>query len=42
MLVVGDRDMEAGAVSVRHRERGDQGAVPLEQFIEAAHAELTP
>jgi len=32
MLVVGDRDMEAGTVSVRHRAEGDLGAMSLEQF----------
>ena len=32
MLVVGDRDMEAGTVSVRHRSEGDLGAMSLEQF----------
>ncbi len=32
MLVVGDRDMEAGTVSVRHRGEGDLGAMGLEQF----------
>ena len=32
MLVVGDRDMEAGTVSVRHRSEGDLGAMGLEQF----------
>jgi threonyl-tRNA synthetase len=34
MLVVGDREAEAGAVSVRHRKHGDLGAKPLEQFVE--------
>ncbi len=32
MLVVGDRDMEAGTVSVRHRAEGDLGAMSLEAF----------
>ena len=32
MLVVGDRDMEAGSVSVRHRSDGDLGAMSLEAF----------
>jgi threonyl-tRNA synthetase len=41
MLVVGDKDAEAGAVSVRSREQGDQGAQPLDAFIAAARAELT-
>ncbi|MGA3205401.1 MAG: threonine--tRNA ligase [Bryobacteraceae bacterium] len=34
MLVVGDREAESGAVSVRHRKHGDMGAKPLEQFVE--------
>jgi len=33
MLIVGDRDMEAGAVSVRLRTDADLGAMPVEQFI---------
>ena len=32
MLVVGDRDMENGTVSVRHRSGEDLGAMSLEQF----------
>ncbi len=42
MLVVGGRDAEAGAVSVRAREadRGDIGAMPVEQFIEQALREI--
>ncbi len=32
MLVVGDRDMEAGTVSPRHRAEGDLGAMDLEAF----------
>ena len=32
MLVVGDRDMEAGTVSVRHRSGGDLGAMKLDEF----------
>jgi threonyl-tRNA synthetase len=35
MLVVGDREAEAGSVAVRHRKHGDMGAKPLDQFIEA-------
>ena len=34
MLVVGDREAEAGTVSVRHRKHADMGAKPLEQFVE--------
>lgn len=33
MLVVGDREMHAGQVSVRNRKRGDEGAVPVDAFI---------
>ena len=33
MLVVGDRDMENGTVSVRHRSGEDLGAMSLEDFI---------
>ena len=32
MLVVGDRDMEAGTVSPRHRAEGDLGAMSLDDF----------
>ena len=33
MLVVGDRDMENGTVSPRHRADGDLGAMSMEAFI---------
>ena len=33
MLIVGDREAEAGAVSVRTRNNEDRGAVPLVEFI---------
>jgi threonyl-tRNA synthetase len=33
MLVVGDREAASGAVSVRNRRHGDQGAKPLEEFL---------
>ena len=32
MLVVGDRDMENGTVSPRHRADGDLGAMTFEKF----------
>jgi threonyl-tRNA synthetase len=34
MLVVGDRDVSSEAVSVRERERGDLGQMPLDQVID--------
>ena len=33
MLVIGDRDMENGTVSPRHRAEGDLGAMPFEDFV---------
>ncbi len=33
MLVAGDREVEQATVSVRHRKRGDQGALPVEAFL---------
>ncbi len=33
MLVVGDRDQQAGTVSVRERRQGDLGAQPLKEFL---------
>ena len=33
MLVVGTKEAENGAVAVRSREKGDEGAVPLEEFV---------
>ncbi len=33
MLIVGDRDIEAGTISVRLRSDEDLGALPLDQFI---------
>ena len=33
MLVVGEREAEAGTVAVRNRKHGDLGAKPLDQFL---------
>lgn len=33
VLIVGDKEAEAGAVSVRTRGQGDQGSIRLEEFI---------
>ena len=40
MLVVGDREAEAGAVAVRTRDGRDLGAMPLEQFISKIKEEI--
>ena len=42
MLVVGDKEMETGAVAVRHREEGDLGPQPLEEFVARLKSEATP
>jgi threonyl-tRNA synthetase len=33
MLVVGDREAQTGAVAVRNRKHGDQGAKPVDDFL---------
>jgi threonyl-tRNA synthetase len=40
MLVVGDREMAEGTVSVRSRAGGDQGAARVEAFLDAALDEI--
>jgi threonyl-tRNA synthetase len=42
MLIAGDRDIEAGAVSVRTRENEDLGAVAVEDFVARLKAESSP
>src|SRR5580692_2918131 len=40
ILVFGDKEQEAGAVSVRVRGKGDQGSMPVTNFIEKARSLL--
>ncbi len=40
MLVVGDRDMEDGTVSVRTRKGDDLGAMTLDAFLSKCLAEI--
>ena len=40
MLVVGDKEAEAGTVAVRTRAGVDQGAMPLERFLDTALEEI--
>jgi threonyl-tRNA synthetase len=42
MLVLGGKEAEAGTASVRHRTKGDQGAIPLDQFITNLRNEIAP
>jgi threonyl-tRNA synthetase len=38
MLIVGDKETETGAISLRVRAQGDQGSMPLEDFIARARS----
>lgn len=40
MLVVGEKEAREGTVAVRHRERGDRGAMPLASFSAGVKAEI--
>ena len=40
MLVVGDKEQEAGEVGVRNRKDGDVGAMKLEDFVEKVDEEI--
>ena len=40
MLLLGDKDIEANAVSVRSRKEGDKGSMSIEQFIANALEEI--
>jgi threonyl-tRNA synthetase len=33
MLIVGPKDAEGGAVSVRSRDKGELGAMPFDQLV---------
>jgi threonyl-tRNA synthetase len=41
MLIIGDKEVEAGKVAVRQREAGDLGAMLIEDFIKQINNELT-
>ena len=40
MLVIGDKDVEAGTVSVRSRKEGDKGAMNVDEFIKQIKEEI--
>jgi len=42
MLVVGPKDAESGAVSVRSRDKGELGAMPFDQFVALLETESRP
>ena len=40
MILVGDKDIEAGAISVRSRKNGDEGATSIDEFLTRIQAEI--
>ncbi|MFH1175745.1 MAG: His/Gly/Thr/Pro-type tRNA ligase C-terminal domain-containing protein [bacterium] len=40
MLIVGEKEVESGSVSIRHRSEGDLGAIKTEEFIEKILEEI--
>ncbi len=40
MLIAGDKDIEAGVVSVRSRKDGDIGSMTIDEFIEKITEEI--
>ncbi len=41
MLIIGDKEKEAGTVSLRARKDGDTGAIKIEGFINRIKDEIT-
>ena len=40
MLVVGDKEAEAGLVAVRRRDKGDTGAVSVDEFVQTVLGDI--
>ena len=40
MIVVGDKEMEKGVVSVRHRKLGDMGTMTIDEFLEMINQKI--
>ena len=40
MLVVGEKEMDAKSVAVRYRDKGDEGMIKLEDFVERIKKEI--
>jgi len=41
LLIVGDKEIEAKAVGVRQRGKGDLGAMPVEALLEKINKEIS-
>jgi threonyl-tRNA synthetase len=40
MILVGDKDIEAGTISVRSRKNGDEGATTIDEFVARIKEEI--
>ena len=40
MLVIGEKEIEAGGVAVRSRRDGDKGVLPVDEFLKLALEEI--
>ena len=40
MIVIGDKDIENGAISVRSRKTGDMGSMDIDEFIKMIKEEI--
>ena len=40
MIIVGDKDVEAGTISVRSRKNGDEGATTIDEFVDKIREEI--
>ncbi len=40
MLIIGDKEMESGNISVRHRKAGDLGSMSLDAFMARVKQEV--
>ena len=40
MIVIGDKDIENGAISVRSRKKGDMGSMDIDEFIKMIKEEI--
>ncbi len=41
LLVLGDKEVEAGGLAVRHRQKGDLGAMERADFLKMIKEEIT-
>lgn len=40
LIILGDKEVEAGTIAVRHRKQGDLGAMPLDEFSDKIRKEI--